>query len=167
MDILGIGPLEAFFIILIMLIVLGPRDMVKAGRTLGKFIRKIVTSPTWQLVRNTSRTLQNLPTTLAREAGMEELQRDLLKSTQEISQEINQELLQSAWTGAQNAGGKRTIAPPPVPRSDPLAAWTTPPPPDNAAAPSIPEPPAPASPPPTPNTEQANEPESPPSPPSE
>ena len=34
MEILGIGPLELFFILIIALIVLGPNDMVKAGRIL-------------------------------------------------------------------------------------------------------------------------------------
>jgi Sec-independent protein translocase protein TatA len=36
MDFLGVGPLELLFILLIALIVLGPNDMVKTGRTLGK-----------------------------------------------------------------------------------------------------------------------------------
>ena len=69
---IGIGPLELFFIILIALIVLGPRDMVKAGRTLGRLLRRLVTSPTWQTVQQTSRDLRRLPTKLMREAGMEE-----------------------------------------------------------------------------------------------
>ena len=35
MEILGIGPMELFFIVLLAMIILGPKDMVKAGRTLG------------------------------------------------------------------------------------------------------------------------------------
>ena len=61
MDILGIGPLEFIFILIIALIVLGPSDMVKAGRTIGRFLRQIVTSPTWRAVTRTSSELRTLP----------------------------------------------------------------------------------------------------------
>jgi Sec-independent protein translocase protein TatA len=72
MDILGIGPLELLFIIIIALIVLGPSDMVKAGRTIGKFLRQVVTSPTWRAVTRTSDELKTLPNKLIRDAGLEE-----------------------------------------------------------------------------------------------
>lgn len=77
MDILGIGPLEFFFIILIALIVLGPKDMVKAGRTIGKFMRTVVTSPNWKMLQQASREIRGLPNRLMREAGIDELQADL------------------------------------------------------------------------------------------
>lgn len=73
MEFLGIGPLELFFVVVIALIVLGPKDMVKAGRTMGRFMRKIVMSPAWRTVQQTSDELRKLPTTLMREAGMEDL----------------------------------------------------------------------------------------------
>ena len=76
MDILGIGPLELFFILLIALIVLGPKDMVKAGRTLGKFMRSVVTSPNWHMLQQASREIRGLPNRLIREAGIEEFQKD-------------------------------------------------------------------------------------------
>ena len=72
MDILGVGPLELIFILIIALIVLGPSDMVKAGRTIGKFLRQVVTSSTWRAVTRTSDELRTLPTKLIREAGLEE-----------------------------------------------------------------------------------------------
>jgi len=72
MDILGIGPLELLFILIIALIVLGPNDMVKAGRTAGRLLRRVVTSPTWRMVQQTSRDLRNLPNTLIRDAGLED-----------------------------------------------------------------------------------------------
>ncbi len=75
MDILGIGPLEFLFILLIALIVLGPKDMVKAGRTIGRTLRKIVSSDTWRVVQQASREIRNLPNRLMREAGIEEMQR--------------------------------------------------------------------------------------------
>ena len=77
MDILGIGPLELLFIFLIALIVLGPKDMVKAGRTIGTFLRKIVTSPTWNTVQKASQEIKLFPNRLMREAGLDDLQNPL------------------------------------------------------------------------------------------
>jgi sec-independent protein translocase protein TatB len=80
MEILGIGPSELIFIVIIAIIVLGPRDMQKAGRTIGKWLRKVVTSDGWKLFQQTSREIQTLPNRLMRDAALEELreaQRDL------------------------------------------------------------------------------------------
>src|SRR5512139_1381017 len=84
MEILGIGPLELFFILIIALIVLGPKDMVKAGRTIGQFMRKIVMSPTWRAVNQTSNELRRLPNRLMRDAGIEESLKQIKDSTQSI-----------------------------------------------------------------------------------
>lgn len=83
MDILGVGPLELLFILLIALIVLGPKDMVKSGKTIGLFLRKIVTSSSWQSIQQTSREIRNLPTKLIREAGLEDIN-DQLPNTSEL-----------------------------------------------------------------------------------
>ncbi len=80
MEFLGIGPSELLFIVIIALIVLGPRDMQKAGRTIGKWLRRIVTSDGWKLFQQTSREIQTLPNRLMREAALDELrevQKDL------------------------------------------------------------------------------------------
>ena len=77
MDFLGIGPLEVIFILLIALIIFGPKDIVKAGQATGKFLRKIIKSPGWQSVQKTSSDLRNLPNKLIREAGLEEAQEEI------------------------------------------------------------------------------------------
>lgn len=77
MEILGIGPLEVLLILLIALILLGPRDMVEAGRKMGRFLRRIVTSSSWRTFQQASREFQNLPSKLIREAGLEEFEQDL------------------------------------------------------------------------------------------
>jgi Sec-independent protein translocase protein TatA len=74
MNILGIGPLELTLIILIALIILGPNDMVKTGKTLGRWMRKVVMSSEWRAVQSASRELRTLPNKLIREAGIEETQ---------------------------------------------------------------------------------------------
>jgi sec-independent protein translocase protein TatB len=77
MDFLGIGPLELIFVILIALIIFGPKDMIKAGKTAGKYLRRLVKSPGWQTFQQASKEMRNLPTKLMREAGMDELEKDI------------------------------------------------------------------------------------------
>jgi Sec-independent protein translocase protein TatA len=96
MDILGIGPLELLFILIIALIILGPKDMVKAGGTIGKFLRQIVTSPTWHAVTKTSTELRNLPNKLIRDAGLEEDLKQIQDATKNaVPPSLNQDL--SKW----------------------------------------------------------------------
>ena len=123
MDILGDGPLELIFILMIALIVLGPKDMVKAGRTIGRTLRKIVTSPTWRAVQQTSRDLRNLPNKLIRDAGLEEDVQELEKSLK--LQEIGKDL-------------KKTQAEIQSGLSSDLSDWTTPPDENSIAPPHIP-----------------------------
>ncbi|MFC2029008.1 twin-arginine translocase TatA/TatE family subunit [Chloroflexota bacterium] len=73
MDILGIGPMELFFVILIALIIMGPKDMQKAGRTIGKWLNSVVRSDSWKIVKQASNKIKYLPNELMREAGIEEL----------------------------------------------------------------------------------------------
>ncbi len=83
MEILGIGAPELIFVIIIALIVLGPKDMQKAGRTIGRWLNQVVQSDGWKAFQQTSRELRNLPTNLMREANMElaETERELRKAT--------------------------------------------------------------------------------------
>ena len=50
---------------------LGPKDMQKAGKTIGKWLRDIVTSDGWKMFQQTSRELRTLPNRLMREANDE------------------------------------------------------------------------------------------------
>lgn len=105
MEILGIGPLELIFILLIALVVLGPNDMVKAGRTIGRFLNRLIKSPTWNTLLKTTQELKHIPTKLMREANLEEikditspqkiLQDAGVPDLKNISTSINQDL--SDW----------------------------------------------------------------------
>ena len=81
MEILGIGPSELFFIIIIALIILGPKDMQKAGKTIGRWLNDLVKSDGWKAFQQTSKEIRHLPTKLMREANMElaETQKELNK----------------------------------------------------------------------------------------
>src|SRR5574342_918228 len=79
MEILGIGWQEFIFVLIIAIIVLGPKDMQKAGRTIGRWLNQLVRSDSWKVFQRTSNELRNLPRNLMREANMEmmEAEKDL------------------------------------------------------------------------------------------
>jgi len=90
MEFLGVGPMELFFIIILALIILGPHDMQKAGKTLGRWMNTLVRSDTWKLIRQASNKIKYLPNELMRDAGLE----DIKNASQEISNEVNKDISQ-------------------------------------------------------------------------
>ncbi len=107
MDFLGIGPLELLFVFIIILIVLGPQDMVKVGGTLGRYIRQIMKSDTWRVIQDTSREIRGLPTKLARQAGLEEFEKELRDGMEfpkigdlpkKVEESLKDELQFDSWT---------------------------------------------------------------------
>ena len=117
MEFLGIGINELVFILIIALIVLGPKDMQKAGKTIGKWMRDLITSDGWKVFQQTSRELRTLPNRLMREANDE---------VNQISGEMNKAL--------NRPGGQHEPT-----RSQPLGS-TPPALPDNKIAPPKAEP---------------------------
>jgi len=77
MNILGIGPLELVFILILGLIIFGPRDIEKMGMKIGQGLNQMVRSDAWKTVQQTTKTVKSLPNRLMREAGMDELKRSL------------------------------------------------------------------------------------------
>lgn len=84
MSLFGIGPMELVFILIIMILVLGPKNMVTSAQKLGVTLRKIVKSPFWATVMDTSREIREIPTRLIREAGMEEDIKNIKSTTDSI-----------------------------------------------------------------------------------
>jgi Sec-independent protein translocase protein TatA len=108
MDILGIGPLELLFLFIIVLIVLGPRDMMQTGQQIGKFLGDLMRSDFWKALQTAQREMRTLPNRLARESGIDDLNRQLDeegKRIADIGGEISRKLSRedesfktAAWT---------------------------------------------------------------------
>lgn len=107
MEILGIGAPELVFIILIAIIVLGPRDMQRAGRTIGRWLNQLVRSDSWRVFQRTSAELRNLPRNLMREANMEMAELD-----QEVRKTIDPRLDPTLSESKQTSAVPRTNQPP-------------------------------------------------------
>jgi len=122
MDILGIGPLELLFIVILAILIFGPSDMVKAGRTLGRALRNLVTSPIWYSFKNASKKLRTLPTELMRDAGLDEDFKDINREIGEfrnlkptiLADDLNRQLRETTQKAAQDAAQE-------------FPDWTTPP----------------------------------------
>ena len=112
MELFGVGPLELLFILIIALIVLGPRDMVKAGNTLGRLLRKTILSPTWLKIQ---REVRSLPYQMMREAGLEEADLRVDMGLKETLKDMD---LRDAFNK-----GVNSIASPPGQNQAPLPAF--------------------------------------------
>lgn len=87
MDFLGIGAPELLLILLIAILVIGPRDIGKTARSLGRFLNRLYKSDEWRTLTQASRTLRTLPNRLAREAQLEEL-KEIEESLKETKDDI-------------------------------------------------------------------------------
>jgi Sec-independent protein translocase protein TatA len=84
MEILGIGFGELLFIVLIILILFGPTEMVKTGKTLGQWLNQLVQSPTYKALTKTGEELKNLPRNLMLKANLEGLDQDVKQIGKEV-----------------------------------------------------------------------------------
>jgi sec-independent protein translocase protein TatB len=81
MKIFNVGALEILFIILLALIVLGPKNAVKALGDLGTWLKKIKESQIWQDLLNTSREIQELPKKMMDETEIKKTLEEINRST--------------------------------------------------------------------------------------
>lgn len=79
MELLGVGPLEVALIILLAIVLFGPKDIARTARSAGRFLNRVYHSEGWRTLLRTSETLRTLPNRLAREAELEDL--DTLRQT--------------------------------------------------------------------------------------
>jgi len=108
MNILGIGPLELVLILIIAILVLGPQQMVVTARKAGALVRKVVKSPIWGTIMDTSREIREIPTKLVREAGLEEDIKEIRSTAQSIQDLKNISVSTSPVTINSGASKKST-----------------------------------------------------------
>jgi Sec-independent protein translocase protein TatA len=86
MELFGIGIFEIILIMLIALIFLGPQDTIKAGRSLGKAVRRFFSSEEWRTLLEASREIRTIPEKFLEETGLDHPE-DILPSEAEFRQE--------------------------------------------------------------------------------
>ena len=86
MEVLGLGLPELVLILVIIFLVLGPKDMASTARRVARTIRSLTQSEFWRTTREAWRMAQDIPNELLRESGLEEAQKEL----QQMSNQLNQ-----------------------------------------------------------------------------
>ena len=120
MDLLGVGPLELIFVLLIIFLVINPKDLAATGKKLGRFLSTVRKSEFWRGVTQVSREVRDLPTTLMREAELEDAKKEFeqgLESVSEIGKEIKQDHMKEIKKeieASMRDEKENTIAPPSV-----------------------------------------------------
>lgn len=84
MEIFDIGPMEFLLILIITLVILGPDQMISTAQKIGEGIRKIIKSPIWTSLMDSSREIQNLKTQIVKETGLDETMKEIRQATSQI-----------------------------------------------------------------------------------
>jgi Sec-independent protein translocase protein TatA len=90
MTFLNIGILEIILLLVVMIIFLGPEQVVDMAGKFGRFIRKITRSEFWTTVSDTSREIRRIHKTLVEETGLEESIQDIKQTTDELQGQLSE-----------------------------------------------------------------------------
>ncbi|MEN4010869.1 MAG: hypothetical protein AB1453_04210 [Chloroflexota bacterium] len=96
MEIFNLGLGEVVFILILALILLGPEGMADAGKKIGRMMRSVIKSPFWRMFINTTRDIREMPSRLAREAGLEEFNQNTKKFREEYLQDLEDQAEQDS-----------------------------------------------------------------------
>lgn len=88
--IFGIGIPEILIVLVLALIILGPKDMVSTARKMGRWVYKVYHSPTWRMIMSTSQEIRELPTKFVREAGLEDTVEEIKNTTAGVKAQIKE-----------------------------------------------------------------------------
>lgn len=84
MELLGLGLGEWLAVLVLILLLFGPKDMAANARKIAIWVRKVTHSEFWRDMRETGREISQIPAQLAQEAGLEEWQQTRREWEQEI-----------------------------------------------------------------------------------
>jgi Sec-independent protein translocase protein TatA len=117
-EVLGVGPLEVLLIVLLAIVLFGPKDIARTARTAGRTLNRLYHSEGWRTLLRTSETLRTLPNRLAREAELEELddlRRTIAETERSVAEGVRADPDLQAWTPAARPAPKAPPLPTPPP----------------------------------------------------
>ena len=85
MKIFNVGAPELILIILLALVVFGPKRLVQVMRDVGKWLRSIGKSPLVRDFLHTTEDIRNMPNELLRESGLEQDIKEVQRAAQEAA----------------------------------------------------------------------------------
>lgn len=88
MKILNVGALEFVFVLLLILIVLGPKRAIKTAGDIGRRVKDFSRSKLWQELTSTYREIQELPKKMMDEAEIQKTIQELDRAQDEVNQSL-------------------------------------------------------------------------------
>ena len=85
MKIFNVGAPEIIFIVLLALIIFGPKRLIRNMQSFGKWLRSISKSPIVRDFVRTTEDIRNLPNELLRESGLEQDLKEVQRAAQEAT----------------------------------------------------------------------------------
>jgi Sec-independent protein translocase protein TatA len=83
MKLFNVGPLELLLIVILALVVFGPKRLVAGMHDIGQWLRTAAKSPLWRDIIRTTQDVRNLPNELLRETGLDQELQEISRMTQE------------------------------------------------------------------------------------
>lgn len=120
MEILDIGTWELLLIIVLAFVVIGPHKAEEVSKTLGHWLNRLFKSEAWGYIRKFSGDLVNWPNKIAREAGLEELEKELQADPAllDAAPQVINPHPPEAEGEKRNPSRSRAFSPHPPPRAD-------------------------------------------------
>lgn len=120
MEILDIGTWELLLIIVLAFVVIGPYKAEEVSKTLGRWLNRLFKSEAWGYIRKFSGDLVNWPNKIAREAGLEELEKELQADPAllDAAPQVIYPHPPEAEGATRNPSRSRAYSPHPPPRAD-------------------------------------------------
>lgn len=88
MNFFGVGIPEILFILFLVLLIFGPKDLEKTGKTIGRGLYRLVRSDAWRAIQQTGRELKTLPNRLMRETMLDKEVKSVAEDIRNIGKEI-------------------------------------------------------------------------------
>ena len=108
----GIGFGEIVFVLILMIIVLGPKKMVEGARSLGQTIRKVTRSQFWKEAVKTSREIRDIPRKIINEAGVEEDMKEINRNlNSDLHKPLDENILPPSFSSKENPVDKSHKSP--------------------------------------------------------
>lgn len=117
MKFFNVGAPEIFLIVLLALVIFGPRRLVQVMRDLGTWLRSIAKSPFVRDFVRTTQDIRNIPNELIRESGLDQDLKEIERAAQEAARidELDAERAKQNEPSASPAEDETESILPPVP----------------------------------------------------
>lgn len=96
MEFLNIGPIELLIIVLVMFVLLGPKEMLNTSRRAGKLVRDVTRSSYWKQIWGITQDIRELPQKMMDDADLTETMADIKQNVNDVRTGLSAQLKDTA-----------------------------------------------------------------------